>query len=287
MTMGRLLEFDGRGRRVGWAVTSCAALVVVVSLAVAFAPRSVPAVPAPVANPSRSATPANVPSLIGTAWRVERLYDSPIIPTSRITLQFGNISISGTTSCAESGRTDVVSKKISGSYRQDAGLFTISAQVTAVGRCPDDASRQEGTFAAALGLVDHFAMDGENLALLDDHDTVLVELVPLVAGTSWTLSGRSGKWAGPDPGLTLRVQDGRVSGWSGCGDYEGALVRDGDRWSVSKLRILSPIPCPSTASEHMQRFLGLLEKVTSATRDAGLLTLHAPDGDLVFTAGTR
>jgi heat shock protein HslJ len=159
-----------RARRIGWAVTGCAALVAVASLAVTLVPRSVPAVPAPGPGASATAGPGSASPLNGVVW---------------------------------------------------------------------------------------------------------------------TLSEKSGKWAGTDPDLTLRVQGDHVSGWSGCGDYVGALARDGDSWTFSKVTIVSPIPCPSSNSDRMQHFMERLDAVTSATTDAGLLTLHSPAGDLVFTAGTR
>jgi hypothetical protein len=107
-----------------------------------------------------------------------------------------------------------------------------------------------------------------------------------IEGRTWQLDARTGSWVDDDSGITLRVDGARVSGWSGCGDYIATLSRDGARWTLSGVRIPSPIPCPSAPGTHVGTYIDRLDKVTAGELipPGPTLRLRTPDGDLLFHA---
>lgn len=270
-----------RGRRLGWTVAGMATAAVVASIATSTVITStVPAVPAPAASPSPTLSPP--PTLAGTAWEAVRIGGVPRIPDTRVTLQFLDGTVRGSSGC---NAFDQGLDQTDG-YRQDGDRLSISGVAgTLVGCGRTDVAEQDGRFLALLREVARFRISAGNLVLLAPDGTELAELAPFeIEGRTWELDGLTGAWAGDDPGITLRVDGERVSGWSGCGAYTASLSRDGVRWKLSDVRIPSPIPCPSAAGTRVGIFIERLEKVTAGELFIArpTLRLRTPDGDLLF-----
>ncbi len=100
-------------------------------------------------------------------------------------------------------------------------------------------------------------------------------------GTTWYLSPESGEWV-RGRGVTLRVDDSRVSGETGCGSYTATLERTGGRWAITGLRNTA-MTCPTQSATLANRFLARLARITSGEVGSDRLRLESPEGPLVFS----
>lgn len=185
-----------------------------------------------------------------------------------------------------------------GSYSQEGARLRFTNQAITLLQCPEPTveppestvQRPEQDFFKAFSQVASAVLEGGRLHLLDAAGATVLEAVPdaalLLAAekSTWRLDNSSGLWGkGEQSSITLRVESHRLSGRSGCGDYTADLTHDGNSWSVSSAT-REPVPCPSTAGQPADRFLGLLEKVTRVELEDAQLRLVTPSETLLFTS---
>ncbi len=261
-----------RGRRMGWTVAGLASLAVLASVVtpvliastVPPIPTAAPSTSPPVtASPSPTATPA--PDLAGSPWQVAGFDGVAFGPSRTMTIQFDGGLASGFSGCTD----------YRASYTSDGDRLRFDDLPRAATGCPGEAGRQEKAFLAALKRV-HGVRTGLNGPVLVTEDSSpAVALIPLTPdAATWRLT---------DSEITLTVQDDRLSGRTGCGDYAADLVRSGDTWTVSNPTLTSVVRCPHAANERAARYLERLGQVSAAQLDASRLTLSGPGKDLTFT----
>ncbi len=216
-----------------------------------------------------------------TGWQVTSINGAAPVAERPPTLLFRNGWIHAATGC----------NGISGSYSQDGDRLTLKRLGISLMLCQDPAiMQQESAVFDALPRVARAIVEGGRLHLLDAAGATVLEAVPdaalLLAAekSTWRLDNSSGLWGkGEQSSITLRVESHRLSGRSGCGDYTADLTHDGNSWSVSSAT-REPVPCPSTAGQPADRFLGLLEKVTRVELEDAKLRLVTPSETLLFTS---
>ncbi len=103
--------------------------------------------------------------------------------------------------------------------------------------------------------------------------------------TTWTLSADSK--LGVDLGtvdVTMRFENGTVSGSSGCNRFTGSYTLDGDSLTIKPGVASTMMACPEPQMAVEQAFLALLPTMTTAAVDGETLTLSDASGQpiLVF-----
>lgn len=273
-----------RGRRLGWGVAASAIALAAALIVPGMLQLPLPAVPAPAATRSSTASAVPDPSrrLAGTAWVAERLNDAPLAPGSRISLEFANDRVSGYDGCNWFSQAGVDRA----GYRQDGDRLSIGEFGTTLRLCTaPGVNEQEQAFTDALPRVARFQIVNSRLILLDSLGASLVEFRPFTAdGRTWTLDASTGKWVGEHSGITLFVDGATVSGSTTCGSYTARLSRDGPGWTISDIK-KQPISCPYDAGHRASEFLDHLARVTLAEVYAAgpTLRLRTPGSELVFS----
>ena len=101
--------------------------------------------------------------------------------------------------------------------------------------------------------------------------------------TLWVLQSYGGQTPVPNTTPTLTISsDWQLGGSTGCNSFFGSVTRDGDAWQVGEMGSTMMACMDDGVMEQETAVLTLLQSVTSHTLAAGSLTLHAPDGDLVY-----
>lgn len=99
--------------------------------------------------------------------------------------------------------------------------------------------------------------------------------------TLWVLQSYGGQAPIANSNPTLRIQpDWQIGGSSGCNSFFAQVTRDGDAWQIGQIGS-TMMACMETMEQEMAIF-ALLANVNRHTLEAGRLTLHAPEGDLVY-----
>ncbi|MDY7104190.1 MAG: META domain-containing protein [Actinomycetota bacterium] len=179
-----------------------------------------------------------------------------------------------------------------GSYVRDGESVELSGLGWTEMGCVDQSVMEaEQAFFTALPTVETMAVvDG--LLVLDGPDATFewseqepVADAPL-EGTAWQLDTFLD--AGPDGAasstiadveVTLVVEDGRVSGDTGCNDYGGDVTIDGDTFTVGQLE-QTEMACtePPGVMDQEARYLERLGATTTWVIEGERLTLTAGDG---------
>ncbi len=99
--------------------------------------------------------------------------------------------------------------------------------------------------------------------------------------TLWVLQSYGGQAPIANNNPTLRIQpDWQIGGSSGCNSFFVQVTRDGDAWQVGQIGS-TMMACMETMEQEMGIF-ALLANVNRHTLETGRLTLHTPEGDLVY-----
>jgi heat shock protein HslJ len=98
------------------------------------------------------------------------------------------------------------------------------------------------------------------------------------------LDNKNGDWgAGKDSAITLQVNDDVLFGTTGCSQYNAAYQHNGDAWTVSAVLTFKTVPCASRTSSYAQRFIEVIQKVTTVQVAENQLRLVTPDETLSFS----
>jgi heat shock protein HslJ len=108
-------------------------------------------------------------------------------------------------------------------------------------------------------------------------------------GTSWALQtfieGETATSLMAGTTVTLELNDGQITGSAGCNSYGGSYTLQEGEITFSDL-FWTEMACldPEGVMEQEQRYLSILNNVSTFDREASRLTLRTPDGrGLVFT----
>jgi heat shock protein HslJ len=99
----------------------------------------------------------------------------------------------------------------------------------------------------------------------------------------WNVVGIEGETVEAPPAgtpVTLLVQDGTISGTSGCNRYSGAVSVDGSSIEVADELILTKMACSET--QDWDPFLDLLPQATDFTQDGDTVVINTSAGSSII-----
>jgi len=100
-------------------------------------------------------------------------------------------------------------------------------------------------------------------------------------GTNWVLSTLPGKALVAGSFVTLRFEDGRVSGTDGCNRYSGAYTASGGQLQFDERMATTMMACTDPLMEQANAFMAALAQVRSYRIAAGQLILLSADDALL------
>jgi heat shock protein HslJ len=107
---------------------------------------------------------------------------------------------------------------------------------------------------------------------------------PPLEGTTWQLTADAPLGVAlAGAGVTARFEDGKLSGRSGCNEYNGTYEVDGDALTIGPNIASTDMACPAPQMAVEQAYLSRLPKVASFTIDVDTLTLADDGGETVLT----
>lgn len=111
---------------------------------------------------------------------------------------------------------------------------------------------------------------------------------PRLEGVEWEVTGfNNGRQAVVSPKLgssvTLKFEDGTVSGSAGCNRFTGDYEASGESLSIKPLAT-TRMACDAELMEQEQRFLAALQSATTWSVFRGMLDVHRTDGERVLMA---
>jgi len=116
-----------------------------------------------------SAAPTGGAALAGAEWRVTHINGQPVIPNSKVTMEFADGRIFGAASC---------NRFMGGATTSADGLsIEMSQMASTMMACPDGLMRQEGEFLKVLGDVTGYSVDGAGALTLTTKDGRTVKAV--------------------------------------------------------------------------------------------------------------
>jgi len=184
------------------------------------------------------------------------------------------------------------------SYTVDGDSLTIGQAGSTLMACmPEEVMAQEAGFLAALQSAATFAIDGEQLQIMNgDGATVLtfraVEPTSLT-GTNWTAgSVNNGREAVSTlvAGTTITAvfaEDGKLNGSAGCNNYMTSYTLDGPNITIQPPATTRKLcPEPEGVMEQEAAFTTMLPQAATYTISGDALELRTADGALIvsFTA---
>jgi heat shock protein HslJ len=209
-----------------------------------------------------------------------------LAPNTRIQLQFmadGRLT-------ANAGCNSMGADKVSTSGGK---LGVKDLAITDMG-CDAPRHAQDDWFSKLLTSGPTWKLTGDKLELtsgttvisLVDRETAVPDLA--LDGTKWTLetviNGATASHSAGAEQAHLTISGERVTGSTGCNDFQGVVAHTGNKLTFGELAITNPHPCPTTADAVQKSVLATLNGEVTYTIDANRLQLRRPDGNgLDFT----
>lgn len=229
--------------------------------------------------------PAASATLEESTWRLTRLPGRTLPAVherNAVTVSFKGGRVHGFSGC----------NQFMGSYTLDGGRLVLGRLGGTMMACPEPAMSLESHFLKALSGALGVAMAGDTLTLTpaDGGEALQFERAPppRLEGVRWEVTGyNNGRQAvvSPKTGtrLTLKFQDGRVSGSSGCNRFHGEFRVQGHALKVGPLAT-TRMACDESVMTQEQEFLRALESAAKWDIVRGMLDAHRADGERVLTA---
>lgn len=259
-------------------------------------PTTQPVVPTPVpTEPEGTETPATTPEAsTATDWTngTWQLIDygsanapTAIVPGSNVTLTLSpDGKIGGSASC----------NSFFGTYTADGQSFTVSGVGSTEMACAEELMSQESAYLAALQGATALEQAGDTLTItyadgrLQFSKVVEPAASPL-EGTAWQLesfiNGDSISSTVAGSNVTATFADGKVSGSTGCNQYNAGYTLTGDKVAISAV-VSTKMACDPAIMGQEQQFTNALATATAVLVDGNQLRLEYPGGALVFRATT-
>jgi heat shock protein HslJ/sporulation protein YlmC with PRC-barrel domain len=238
-------------------------------------------------NAEQTVTPL---TLAGTAWELESFGEPednlPVLPGTRLTLNFGVERYVGTGGC----------NWFLGVYTAlaDHSLRLQTPAQSRTGCEPVGIMEQEGTYMSSLLNIAEYQLEADRLLGYAVHNQRLLtfvraEEIPFEA-TTWLLQFyRSGtRWRSDLIGteITALFEGDQLSGSAGCNSYQATVERDGDRLTISNLTT-TELTCaePEGIMTQEEQFLEVLQTVSSLNQIGGVLQMATADGQEAMVFG--
>ena len=183
-------------------------------------------------------------------------------------------------------------------YTVDGDSLTIGQAGSTMMACmPEEVMQQEADFLAALQSAATFAIDGEQLQIMNgDGATALTfhaSQPASLTGTTWTAtSANNGREAVSSliAGTTITAvfaEDGKLTGSAGCNNYMTSYTLDGQNITIQPPATTRKLcPEPEGIMEQETAFVTMLPQAATYTVSGNALELRTADGALIasFTA---
>lgn len=208
----------------------------------------------------------------------------PILDEYRITLTLEGSRISGTAACNSYG----------GVLSVEGGRLRIEDLAQTAMACLDEeAMTAEAIYMSGLGAADSIGLDGEELLIQGPGvELRFVELAPPptaeLVDTVWTLEtlvmGDVASSVAGDPATLELRSDGTIHGSTGCREFDGTWLEQGDE-IVTPTLATDDRACPAELQAADAHVLAVIGDGFRATVDGGQLTLTDAGGaGLVYRA---
>lgn len=199
-----------------------------------------------------------------------------------VTLRFENGRVYGFAGC----------NQFSGAYTLEGTIVTIGELAATAMACPEPAMSLERDFLASFSGALAVAILGDEMTLTRPNGSTALrferQALPRLAGVEWEVTGfNNGRQAIVgvlnETRITLKFEDGQVSGSSGCNRFGGSYSTDEGTLSIGMLRT-TRMACPGEVMEQEQQFLAALKSASSWVIVRGMLDVHRADGERALTA---
>lgn len=211
--------------------------------------------------------------------------DQPLVPGSRISIDFNNGNLGASAGC----------NQLFGTYTVDGNKLTVTQMGGTEMACEEPLMAQEAWLSTFLSSGLTFALDGDDLVLTSG-DAVMTLLDRSVAEPDQTLEeitwGLSSIVTG-DAVASVPVgvsatflfhADGTVEIFSGCNRGGGTYAIEGDKMRFGEI-VMTRMACAGAGDQVEQAVIAVLNspEITWSI-DAATLTLTAGDNGLIFSA---
>ena len=231
-------------------------------------------------------------SLTNTNWEVTRYNNgkggvTSVIIDTKITAVFSEDGmVSGNASC----------NTYNAPYEVDGSKITIGIGMTTMMACPGDGvMEQETAYLAALTTAATYSIQGDVLELRTADGALAVSYVAVepvgLTATPWqTTSYNNGRGGAVSPiiGTELTIEfmdDGNITGSSGCNRYFGPYVVDGESIQMGPFGTTRAFcPEPEGVMEQEQEFLTALQSAATFSIRDDKLDLRTAEGSIAVIA---
>lgn len=230
------------------------------------------------------------PALTGTSWIVESLGEGAdqveSLPDVQSSLGFLVDRYGGNGGC----------NYYVGVYSAQGAELTLESPARTGASCTEEPASltQENVFMSALATTARYAVVDGNLELFASNGQLMLTLAPLepapLQGTEWSLQfvNVETQWEVtiPDSQITLRIEDGQITGTSGCNSYQGTVDIEDGTIVVTELSF-TEMACqePEGVMEQETLYLSLLEQVALVRQFPQSLELLGEDGSPLLLFG--
>lgn len=181
-----------------------------------------------------------------------------------------------------------------GGYSVDRDRLTVNTLAGTMMACGDDVMAIERAFAKALEGTSRFHIaDGRLTLRLDAESALVLEFSavppPQLEGIEWEVTGyNNGRSAvvGPQLGtmLTVRFDDGALTGNAGCNRFHGTYTRDGSRLRIDSAMATTRMHCADDVMQQEREFLAAVQSAATWAVERDMLDMHRADGERALTA---
>src|SRR5215813_6808186 len=224
-------------------------------------------------------------TLEGLPWRLVSLPgQSPAMLAGLqrpVSVHFDSGRVTGFTGC----------NAMSGSYSLDGNQLKLGKLAGTMMACPGPASTVEGAFDQLFAGTLSYTITGGRLNLTTATHHVLSferEAAPTLTGRTWNVTGyNNGRQAVVSPivgsPISLSFAEGRVSGRTGCNNFNGPYTLQGNTIKIGPLAA-TRMMCAQDVMAQEREFLKALESAVRWNVQGNRLDMHRADGERALDA---
>ncbi len=224
-------------------------------------------------------------TLEGATWQLASYGDaaSPtMVPADvTVTAKFAEGKVSGNAGC----------NSYSMNYVVDGDTLTTTPGPVTMMACPEPIMAVEQAYLSAMAKAQTYAIADGQLTIFYDGGQLLFspQAQAGLEGTDWLVTGyNNGKEAVvsvvADTEITMRFAEGKLSGVSGCNNYNAPYTLEGSNLTIGPAASTRKM-CPGEGvMEQEQQFLAALTTVATWEIAADQVTLRTADGAMAVTA---
>jgi heat shock protein HslJ len=231
--------------------------------------------------------------LIGTSWQAisfggpELDQTVPVIPDTRLTVNFGIDRYAGTGGC----------NFFLGVYEVEGETMRFMTPAQTMAQCtPEAIMEQEGMFLSSLWNIIEYRKDGDKLMGYTTDDQLLVTFEPAAPvefeGTVWSMrfqdygNGLTPLLTGSE--VTALFEGGNLSGSAGCNTYTTTYTLDGDNFEAAEV-VSTRMACeePEGIMDQEAKFLENIQNAVKLIQTGGLIQLLDAEGNTIVAFGVQ